>query len=209
MLWGSLSGDPTCSPSWDALLPALLCTARPRRWHTGASNGPGKALVCPWGSRSYTRGRTGTGLAVPAALRAALRQRSPAALPGRCRCPAALSSLQVLETSGLLCESSRWAWAHPACPGSLYLAKPQGSSLRHPRRSPLPSPASHQMLGPQDEMALPTPVPDMSLSGSRSGGWIRPRRLNKALPLSGSPCRASPYLAQPPCQEQAGGQRQR
>lgn len=74
---------------------------------------------------------------------------------------------------------------------------------------PLPSPAFHQMLGPEDETALPTPVPAASLSGSHSGGWIRPRWLNKALPLSGSPRRASPYLAQPPCQEQAGGRRQR
>lgn len=208
-LWGSLSGDPMCLPSQDAPLPALLCTPRPRRWHTGASHGPGKALVFPWGSRSDAQGRTGTGLAVPAALSTALRQHSPTALPGRCRCPAAPSSLGVLETSGLLHRSSRQEWAHPAHPRSLDPAEPQGSSLRHPRRSPLPSPAFHQMLGPEDEMALPTPVPAASLSGSCSGGWIRPRRLNKALPLSGSPRRASPYLAQPPCQEQAGGRRQR
>lgn len=207
-LWGSLSGDPMCLPSEDAPLPALLCTAQPRRWHTGASHGPGKALVFPQGSRSDARGRTGTGLAVPATLSTVLRQRLAAALLGRCRCPAALSSLWVLETSGLLHRSSHREWAHPAHPRSLDPAEPQGSSLQHPWRSPLPSPAFHQMLGPEDEMALPTPVPAASLSGSCSGGWIRPRRLNKALPLSGSPRRASPYLAQPPCQEQAGGRRQ-
>lgn len=71
---------------------------------------------------------------------------------------------------------------------------------------PLPGPGFHQMLGLEDETALPTPGPAAALSSSHSRGWIRPRRLNKALPLSGSPRCASPYLAQPPCQEQAGGQ---
>lgn len=83
-----------------------------------------------------------------------------------------------------------------------------------PHPGAVPFPARAQLcfqpdVRPQDETALPAPAPAVALSGSRSGGWIRPRRLNKALPLSGSPRRASPYLAQPPCQDHEAAGRTR
>lgn len=99
--------------------------------------------------------------------------------------------ITVFAPRKVLCKSSCWEWPHPACPRESGCGQALGlTPAACPAFSP-PIPSFHQMLGLEDEMALPTPVPAACLSSSRSGAWIRPCRLNKAEPLSGSPRRAS------------------
>lgn len=97
----------------------------------------------------------------------------------------------VFAPRKVLCKSSCWEWPHTAHPRESGCGQALGlTPAACPAFSP-PIPSFHQMLGLEDETALPTPVPAASLCSSRSGAWMQPCRLNKAEPLSGSPRRAA------------------
>lgn len=97
----------------------------------------------------------------------------------------------VFAPRKVLCKRSCREWPHPAHPRESGCGQALGLTPAACPAFSSPIPSFHQMLGLEDETALPTPVLTASLSSSRSGAWIWPRRLNKAEPLSGSPRRAS------------------